>query len=119
MKKNELPIYLYEGKEVLLCYVDEVNGIEPIYEEMGKGVYLVTDELLAYMEEHDMLSCLTSDDCYSDYTEPEEIICTEIINPENQQCIVVDWVRVSYAADTNMTQDILTMVESIGAIQVD
>lgn len=84
------PIYYYNGQEAVLAYKDEVVGIEPIVVEQGIGVYPADGFPLG-----EVTPCLTLDDCYSCYSEAEEIVFGETINPENEDGIVLGWLRKS------------------------
>lgn len=94
-------IYYYKGQEVVLAYEDEVVGIKPIAIENNIGVYPA--EGFPFGE---VTPCLTLDDCYTSYSEPEEIEFGETINPENEEGIVLGWLRKSEALRQKAILDI-------------
>lgn len=83
-------IYYYKGQEVVLAYEHEVVGVAPIAVEYNIGVYPADGFPFGEVD-----YCLTLDDCYSCYTEAEEIVFGETINPENENGIVLGWLRKS------------------------
>lgn len=91
-KKRDIPTYIYEDKEVVLAYVDEVSNITPIAVESGIGVFPIEG-----FDFDSVTPCLTLDDAYSGYTDPEEICFSETINPENEDGVVLGWLRYSEA----------------------
>lgn len=99
MNKNNIAYYYYKGIEVVILYNYELeeSGIKPVITECDMGVYTLTDELLSYMANNGIQPSVTTDDVYSGYSEPEEIIFATIQNPEDEQKLIEGWVRKSYA----------------------
>lgn len=97
---NSILSYLYNGKKVVLLFTQEMknSGFKPIVTENYNGYepYLLTQELLDYINKHDISVCATEDE-WQCLVGGEEIIHTTIVNPENEQRFICQWVTLSYA----------------------
>lgn len=92
----ELPIYIYNGIRGLL--IDEENekitGIEPVSCGITSNFYAL-DSLPQDIEEDDC--CLTYDDVYiGEYCGEESILNENVINFENEDEVVTEWITESY-----------------------
>ena len=87
--------YTYKGEEVVIVgqHVDytfeneKFNGIEPLETSDNAAILRISDIENAGIEiTPDDVQC-TLNDAYSKWNEPVEIICEQVVNPENEQTL--------------------------------
>lgn len=85
--------YTYKGEEVVIVgqhvdnsfEIEKFNGIEPLETSDNAAILRISDIENAGIEITPDDVQNTLDDAYSGWNEPVEIICEEVVNPENEQ----------------------------------
>lgn len=108
---KEIPFYFYQGKKVVLLYPEDAVGFTLLDNDGSCNPYELTDELSSYLRKHDISPCLTGDDTYSDYAGPEEIVHTTVRGFENEQSLLCDWVRKSYAEQDEAHRELVVVTD--------
>lgn len=111
METKKVNYYYYGDLEVVLLYTHEISGFLPL-ESGDIAPYELTPELLSYMNANNINECLTEDDSYSSYSEPEAIVESTFQNFENEQCLSTGWVRESYALMNEAHRELATTTNS-------
>ena len=87
--------YTYKGEEVVIVgqhvdysfEIEKFNGIEPLETSDNAAILRISDIENAGIEiTPDDVQC-TLDDAYNGWNEPVEIICEQVVNPENKQML--------------------------------
>lgn len=92
--------YRLNGEQVVLIYLDEMEGIEPLAAyDTNYGVYALTPEIEPRIEAGELTVGLTYEDSYGApiLDEEEEIDYRDVQNMENEQRLAHEWVSVEYA----------------------
>ena len=108
---KEIPFYFYGEKKVVLLYPEDAAGFTSLSNDGNYNPYELTEELYSYLREHDISPCLTGDDAYSSYAGPEEIVHTTVQNFENEQGLLCDWVRKSYAEQDEAHRELVVVTD--------
>ena len=109
--------YTYKGEEVVIVgqHVDnsfeteKFNGIKPLYCSDVSAILRISDIEKAGIEITPDDVQGTLDHAYSEWVEPVEIICDQIVNPENNQCLSpYTFVTESYFNQDLIERELLT-----------
>lgn len=92
-KERNYAWYTYKGEEVVIVgqHVDnsfeteKFNGIEPLYRSDVSAILRISDIENAGLEITPDDVQGTLDHAYSEWVEPVEIVCDQVVNPENNQ----------------------------------
>lgn len=109
--------YTFNSKRVVLLDSMEManSNFKPVETNNYNGVdpYEVTEELLAYIQHHNINTLLCYDDAYSVPSEDgTEIIYTLVKNIENKQCLTSEYVTKEYAEWDNFESSYLDTTDS-------
>ena len=96
--------YTFNGTEVVILYTDEVTNAQPIYTDGDKGLYRCEDVPEA-------IGLLTEEDDYSGYSGNCEIVCTECVNPENEQHLLCGFWSKEYADQDRIIRELCTLTD--------
>lgn len=109
--------YTYKGEEVVIVgqHVDnsfeteKFNGIKPLETSDNAAILRISDIENAGIEiTPDDVQC-TLDDAYNKWNEPVEIICEQVVNPENEQHLShYTFVTESYFKEDLIERQLLT-----------
>ncbi len=109
--------YTYKGEEVVIVgqYVDnsfeteKFNGIEPLYRSDVSAILRISDIENAGIEITPDDVQGTLDHAYSEWVGPVEIVCDQVVNPENEQHLSpYTFVTESYFKEDLIERQLLT-----------
>lgn len=94
---DDIPHYLYNGAQVVLLDPNDVPNITPASTSGKYNPYYLNAKLVEAIEDGTIKAHLTYDDCYSGWVGATEIVHTDVVNVENEQRLLSEWVTIPYA----------------------
>lgn len=89
--------YFYKGQQVFIGYLSENKGVQPLCDDGNKGIYPFNGEgEYVTLPAEDDSWCTNEDDFQSKVDGEADIVCEQIVNPENEQSLLTSIVTQEY-----------------------
>lgn len=99
------PVYLFQGKQVVIVDLDTLpEGLPTLETSNVYALVLVEEAEKAGITEY----FLTYDDCYSEYSGEIPIVLESVVNIENEQKLMYEFVTEPYFKDDLLQRELFT-----------
>lgn len=99
------PVYLFQGKQVVIVDLDTLpEGLTTLETSNVYALVLVEEAEKAGITEY----FLTYDDCYSEYSGEIPIVLESVVNIENEQKLMYEFVTEPYFKDDLIQRELFT-----------